>query len=234
MKDMGRVMAEVKQRHATSIEPAKASALVKALLAGQYRPACERGRAVRQHPFVLSEVEGRRHRAHMPFYVYLLRAPTANIIPAIRTQLERAHWRSISAGIGCDWTKRRLPVELMWSERLPTRDEALAFERRIKGWTRAKKEALIAATGRDVAFRTTAARTSLDFAGTNGVRLATFRSGNGRATPFDFAQDETGFRLARGWRMTLSPAFLDELRARTTLSAVIAPVGQAHQGGARV
>ena len=34
MKDMGRVMAEVKQRHATSIEPAKASALVKALLAG--------------------------------------------------------------------------------------------------------------------------------------------------------------------------------------------------------
>ena len=33
MKDMGRVMAEVKARHATSIEPAKASALVKALLA---------------------------------------------------------------------------------------------------------------------------------------------------------------------------------------------------------
>ena len=35
MKDMGRVMAEVKSRHATSIEPAKASALVKAALAGQ-------------------------------------------------------------------------------------------------------------------------------------------------------------------------------------------------------
>ncbi len=34
MKDMGRVMAEVKTRHATSIEPAKASALVKALLSG--------------------------------------------------------------------------------------------------------------------------------------------------------------------------------------------------------
>ena len=33
MKDMGRVRAEVKQRHATSIEPAKASALVKAALA---------------------------------------------------------------------------------------------------------------------------------------------------------------------------------------------------------
>ncbi len=34
MKDMGRVMAEVKARHASSIEPARASALVKALLAG--------------------------------------------------------------------------------------------------------------------------------------------------------------------------------------------------------
>ena len=34
MKDMGRVMSEVKARHATSIEPAKASALVKSLLAG--------------------------------------------------------------------------------------------------------------------------------------------------------------------------------------------------------
>ena len=34
MKDMGRVMGEVKSRHASSIEPARASALVKALLSG--------------------------------------------------------------------------------------------------------------------------------------------------------------------------------------------------------
>ena len=33
MKDMGRVMAAVKERHATSIEPARASALVRAALA---------------------------------------------------------------------------------------------------------------------------------------------------------------------------------------------------------
>ena len=33
MKDMGRVMALVKERHATSIEPARASGLVRALLA---------------------------------------------------------------------------------------------------------------------------------------------------------------------------------------------------------
>ena len=34
MKDMGRVMGVVKERHASSIEPARASALVKAALAG--------------------------------------------------------------------------------------------------------------------------------------------------------------------------------------------------------
>ncbi len=33
MKDIGRVMAEVKARHATSIEPARASALVRGMLA---------------------------------------------------------------------------------------------------------------------------------------------------------------------------------------------------------
>ena len=33
MKDMGRVMALVRERHASSIEPARASALVKASLA---------------------------------------------------------------------------------------------------------------------------------------------------------------------------------------------------------
>ncbi len=34
MKDMGRVMGAVKERHASSIEPARASALVRAALAG--------------------------------------------------------------------------------------------------------------------------------------------------------------------------------------------------------
>ena len=34
MKDMGKVMAEVKARHASAIEPARASALVRAALAG--------------------------------------------------------------------------------------------------------------------------------------------------------------------------------------------------------
>ena len=41
------------------------------------------------------------------------------------------------------FTADRLPVELVWSQEFLTRYEALAMERRIKGWSRAKKMALI-------------------------------------------------------------------------------------------
>ena len=37
----------------------------------------------------------------------------------------------------------RLPVKLVWSDSFGTRIEALEMERRIKGWSRAKKMALI-------------------------------------------------------------------------------------------
>lgn len=41
------------------------------------------------------------------------------------------------------YTAKRRPVELLWSDRFPDRDSAFAAERQIKGWSRAKKEALI-------------------------------------------------------------------------------------------
>lgn len=37
----------------------------------------------------------------------------------------------------------RLPVTLVWSDEFPSRYEALQAERQIKGWSRAKKLALI-------------------------------------------------------------------------------------------
>jgi predicted GIY-YIG superfamily endonuclease len=41
------------------------------------------------------------------------------------------------------WTYKRRPVQLVWCEMFSTRDEALAAERMVGGWSRAKKEALI-------------------------------------------------------------------------------------------
>ena len=43
-----------------------------------------------------------------------------------------------------EYTARRLPVELAWSAPFADRDVAFAAERRLKGWSRAKREALIA------------------------------------------------------------------------------------------
>ncbi|GGE39793.1 hypothetical protein GCM10011367_12840 [Marinicauda pacifica] len=47
------------------------------------------------------------------------------------------------AGEGGAYTRRRLPVELVWSHWFGRIADAVAAERQIKGWTRAKKDALI-------------------------------------------------------------------------------------------
>jgi putative endonuclease len=41
------------------------------------------------------------------------------------------------------YTSTRRPVSLVWSEHFTRITDAIAVERQIKGWTRAKKEALI-------------------------------------------------------------------------------------------
>ena len=41
------------------------------------------------------------------------------------------------------YTATRRPVMLVWAEHFPDITDAIAIERQIKGWSRAKKEALI-------------------------------------------------------------------------------------------
>jgi predicted GIY-YIG superfamily endonuclease len=79
----------------------------------------------------------------MPFSVYLLRCSDGSYYAGHTDNLEGRLWQHQQGGC-CDWTSRRRPVELVWTSEAPTREDALTFERRIKGWTRAKKEALIA------------------------------------------------------------------------------------------
>jgi len=77
------------------------------------------------------------------FWVYILRCSDGSYYTGHSDNLEARLWQH-QQGICCDWTSRRRPVELVWYASAPTREEAIAFERRIKGWSRAKKEALIA------------------------------------------------------------------------------------------
>jgi predicted GIY-YIG superfamily endonuclease len=41
------------------------------------------------------------------------------------------------------YTHSRRPVQLVWAQEFPSHEEAFTFERQIKGWSRAKKKALI-------------------------------------------------------------------------------------------
>lgn len=47
------------------------------------------------------------------------------------------------AGEGSAYTRGRLPVELVYAQEFSSEHEAFLRERQVKGWSRAKKEALI-------------------------------------------------------------------------------------------
>jgi putative endonuclease len=76
-------------------------------------------------------------------YIYMLRcADGSYYIGSARRGLDRRvseHNHGVYAG----YTSKRLPVELVWSQHFPDITDAIAVERQIKGWSRAKKEALI-------------------------------------------------------------------------------------------
>ena len=75
--------------------------------------------------------------------VYMLRcADGSYYIGSARRGLERQLSEHNSGTYG-GYTSKRLPVELVWSEHFLDITDAIAVERKIKGWSRAKKEALI-------------------------------------------------------------------------------------------
>jgi predicted GIY-YIG superfamily endonuclease len=78
----------------------------------------------------------------MAFWVYLLRCSDGRYYTGHTDDLERRMAQHQAGGM-CEFTSRHRPVELVWSEYFQTRIEALDAERRVGGWSRAKKEALI-------------------------------------------------------------------------------------------
>lgn len=78
----------------------------------------------------------------MPFWAYMLHCNAGRFYCGHTEDLERRVAQH-KAGYFEGFTKRFLPVELVWAQEFPTRAEAKAAELRIKGWSRAKKLALI-------------------------------------------------------------------------------------------
>jgi predicted GIY-YIG superfamily endonuclease len=79
----------------------------------------------------------------MAFYAYLLRCSDGSYYAGHTDDIEQRMAQHQSGALG-GYTARRLPVALVWCDSFMTRDEAFAAEWKLKGWSRAKKEALIA------------------------------------------------------------------------------------------
>jgi FdhD protein len=80
------------------------------------------------------------------------------------------------------YTSTRRPVQLVWSGRFMDRDSAFAAERQIKGWSRAKKEALIRGDWSEIS-RLAKRRVLRDAASTSTAAPQDERSSNKPAHP---------------------------------------------------
>ncbi|MCC2977485.1 GIY-YIG nuclease family protein [Sphingomonas sp. PL-96] len=79
----------------------------------------------------------------MSFQAYLLRCADGSYYAGHTDDLDR-RMAQHQSGTLRGYTAERRPVTLVWSETFDSREEAVAAEIRLKGWSRAKKEALIA------------------------------------------------------------------------------------------
>ena len=82
-------------------------------------------------------------RGWMSFYAYMLECADGSFYTGHTDDLE-ARLASHHDGTFKGYTSRKgkCPLRLMFHESFSAREEAFAAERRIKGWSRAKKQAL--------------------------------------------------------------------------------------------
>src|SRR6476469_9675870 len=78
----------------------------------------------------------------MPFYVYILECCDGTYYTGHTDNLDQ-RMAQHGRGEGAKYTARRLPLKLVWTADFQTRTEAFELERRLHGWSRAKKEALM-------------------------------------------------------------------------------------------
>ncbi|MFL6767620.1 MAG: TrmH family RNA methyltransferase [Sphingomicrobium sp.] len=78
----------------------------------------------------------------MSFHAYMLRCADGSYYVGHTDDLD-ARIGAHHSGQIPGYTQKRRPLSLVWSQDFHSREEALAAERQIKGWSRAKKEALV-------------------------------------------------------------------------------------------
>jgi putative endonuclease len=77
------------------------------------------------------------------FYVYILKCSDGSYYTGITNNVDERVTQHNEGLLPSAYTYSRRPVELVWVEMLPDPNRAIALEKKIKGWSRRKKEALI-------------------------------------------------------------------------------------------
>jgi putative endonuclease len=81
---------------------------------------------------------------HMGAFVYMLRCADGSYYVGIATGDDlTVRIAEHQAGTYPGYTSSRRPVEVVWSDHFERITDAITAERQLKGWSRAKKEALI-------------------------------------------------------------------------------------------
>ncbi len=78
----------------------------------------------------------------MTFWVYILQCADRSYYTGHTDDLEKRMGHHAAGTFG-GYTATRLPVKLLWTQECATREQALAAEMQIKGWSRKKKEAMM-------------------------------------------------------------------------------------------
>lgn len=76
-------------------------------------------------------------------YTYILECADGSFYTGSTRDLERRLWQHQN-GLGARHTAKRLPVKLVYYEVYDRIDQAFYREKQIQGWSRQKKQALIA------------------------------------------------------------------------------------------
>ena len=78
----------------------------------------------------------------MPFTYILRCADDSYYVGSTRGEL-MARVRQHDVGTGSQYTASRRPVALVWAAKFDRVTEAFAMEKKLQGWSRSKREALI-------------------------------------------------------------------------------------------
>ena len=93
-----------------------------------------------------AEVQSREHKLGKKmkfYYVYILRCSDNSLYTGITNDLERRVNEHNDGKLPDAYTFKRRPVVLEWFQDFTEPNQAIYFEKKLKRWSKAKKEALI-------------------------------------------------------------------------------------------